>query len=110
MSFENNGDAGGQWGHEFHPSIEELKSEFARLMRERLEVEESAASEEERRSAVERIMKQQMRAAFLTHAIATEEDFERLWPRLRDDALCEHATNVYFQLVDAVAGEDGFGE
>jgi hypothetical protein len=28
---------------------------------------------------------------------------------MRDDALCEHATSVYFQLVDAVAGDEGFG-
>ncbi|MBA3438351.1 MAG: hypothetical protein H0T92_00580 [Pyrinomonadaceae bacterium] len=44
-----------------------------------------------------------MRAAFLTHSIATEEDFERLWPRLRDDMLCEHAATVYLQVMDAVA-------
>lgn len=110
MSFEDNGDGGGEWGREeYHPAVEELKPEFARLMRERLEVEESDVGEEERRAAVEGIMKRQMRAAFLTHAMATEEDFERLWPRLRDDALCEHATNVYFQLVDAVAGDEDFG-
>lgn len=108
MSFEENGNAGGEWGHH-HPAVEELKEEFARLMGERLAVEESAVGDEERRAAVEEIMKRQMRAAFLTHAVATEEDFERLWPRLRDDALCDHATNVYFQLIDAVAGDDGFG-
>lgn len=108
MGFEEDGDAGGGWG-QHHPAVEGLKQEFARLMRERLEVEESGVGDEERRAAVEGIMKRQMRAAFLTHAVATEEDFERLWPRLRDDALCEHATNVYFQLVDALADDDGFG-
>lgn len=108
MGFEEDGDAGGGWGQD-HPAVEGLKQEFARLMRERLEVEESGVGDEERRAAVEGIMKRQMRAAFLTHAVATEEDFERLWPRLRDDALCEHATNVYFQLVDALADDDGFG-
>ena len=109
MSFEEDGAGGGAWGQEYHPAVEELKPEFARLMRERVAVEEADMAEGERRAAVEGIMKRQMRAAFLTHAVATEEDFERLWPRLRDDALCEHATNVYFQLVDAVAGDDGFG-
>lgn len=109
MSFEDDGDAGGLWGREHHPALEELKPEFARLMRERLAVEASGSGEEERRAAVEEIMRRQMRAAFLTHALATEEDFERLWPRLRDDALCEHATNVYFQLIDAVADDEGFG-
>jgi len=110
MSFEDNGTSGGLWGHEeYHPAVEELKPEFARLMRERLELEESDIGEAERRTAVEEILKRQMRAAFLTHAVATEADFERLWPRLRDDALCEHATNVYFQLVDAVAGDEDFG-
>jgi hypothetical protein len=109
VSFEEDGTEGGQWGQDYHPEVEELKTEFARLMRERLAVEDSDIGEEERRAAVEAIMKRQMRAAFLTHAVATVEDFERLWPRLRDDALCEHATNVYFQLVDAVAGDVGLG-
>jgi hypothetical protein len=110
VSYEDNGAAGGLWGREqYHPAVEELKPEFARLLRERLEVEESDIGEDERRAAVEGILKRQMRAAFLTHAVATEDDFERLWPRLRDDALCEHATNVYFQLVDAVAEDDDFG-
>lgn len=108
MSFEEGGDGGGEWG-QHHPEVEGLKQEFARLMRERLEVEESGVGDEERRAAVEGIMKRQMRAAFLTHAVATEQDFERLWSRLRDDALCEHATNVYFQLVDAMAGDEDFG-
>jgi hypothetical protein len=110
MSFEEDGADGGLWGRdEYHPAVGELKPEFARLMSERLKVEESDLGEEGRRAAVEGIMRRQMRAAFLTHTIATEEDFERLWPRLRDDALCEHATNVYFQLVDAVAGDEGSG-
>ena len=39
------------------PAVGELEPEFARLMRERLEVEESDIGEEERRAAAEEIMK-----------------------------------------------------
>jgi hypothetical protein len=88
---------------DLHPQIEELKPVYARLLQRRIEIEEADMGDAERRVEVENIFREQMRAAFLTHSIATEEDFERLWPRLRDDMLCEHAATVYLQVMDAVA-------
>lgn len=88
---------------DLHPQIEELKPVYAHLLQRRIELEGANINDAERRAAVEEIFREQLRAAFLTHSIATEEDFERLWPRLRDDLLCEHATTVYLQVMDAVA-------
>jgi hypothetical protein len=45
-----------------------------------------------------------MRAAFLSNTAATEDDFERLWPRLRDDALCSFANVTHARALSAVAG------
>lgn len=87
---------------EFDSEIEDLKPVFAEIMQRRMSIEEADMDEEEERAAVEQTFKEQLRAAFMTHALATEDDFERLWPRLRDDALCEHATAVYFQVMDAL--------
>ena len=61
----------------------------------------------ERRAAEEGVFKEQLRRACLTHPTATEEDFERLWPRLRDDAICDHTMTVYFQVVGALVEELG---
>jgi len=36
-----------------------------------------------------------LRAAFLSHPAATEEDFERCWPELRDEVLMRHALTIY---------------
>jgi hypothetical protein len=85
--------------------VEELKPVFAEIMQRRMAIEDAGLGEDEQRAAIEQTFKEQMRAAFLTHAIATEEDFNRLWPRLRDDALCEHATTVYFQVIDALVDD-----
>ncbi len=90
---------------EMDSEIEDLKPVFAEIMQRRMAIEEAELNEEEERSAVEQTFKEQIRAAFMTHALATEDDFERLWPRLRDDALCEHATAVYFQVMDALVDD-----
>ena len=106
MNFDGNGRYEGADTGDLHPEVEELKAEYARLMRRRMEVEEDPSLDDaERQAAIEEILKEQMRGAFLTHAIATEADFKRLWPRLRDDALCDHAMNVYFQVMDALVEE-----
>lgn len=102
---------GGSWDpeaddtEELHPQVEELKAIYARLLQERMDLEEAEVDEVERRTGIEEVFKEQMRQAFLTHSIATEEDFQRLWPRLRDDILCEHAATVYLQVMDALAEE-----
>lgn len=45
---------------------------------------------EERKAALD-LMKKQVRAAFLSHPAATEMDFERCWPVLRDEIFKEYA-------------------
>ena len=90
---------------EMHPDVEALIPVYLRLMQRRMELEEADIDKEERRAGVEEIFKEQIRLAFLTHTIATEADFERLWPRLRDDFLCEHTSNVFLHVMDALAEE-----
>ena len=90
---------------ELYPEIQELVPEFIRLMRELAEIKGSDMGAVEQRAAAEGVFKEQLRRACLTHSIATEADFERLWPRLRDDAICDHTMTVYFQVVDALAEE-----
>ena len=104
----NQGD--GNWAddederEELHPDVEALIPVYLHLMQKRMELELDI-DKEKRRAVVEEIFKEQMRLAFLTHAIATEADFERLWPRLRDDMLCEHTSNVFLHVMDALVEE-----
>ncbi len=90
---------------ELYPEIQELVPEFIRLMRELAEIKRSDMGAAERRAAAEGVFKEQLRRACLTHSIATEADFERLWPRLRDDAICDHTMTVYLQVIDALTEE-----
>lgn len=90
------------------PELEDLQIQFVSLMQRRMEAEQSPGASEEQVQAVrEDVFREQMRAAFMTHELATEDDFERLWPRLRDDLLCENAASVYLQVIDAIAEELG---
>ena len=58
--------------------------------------------------------KELMRASFLSNGLATEEDFERLWPKLFDEMLCIQAHEVHRQVMDALIDqldqEDGLRE
>lgn len=91
------------WREQEEPAeVAALKPLFARLIVRQLD-RSQALSEEERRAADVEAYKAQMRAAFLSNPLATEADFERLWPRLRDDALCEHAVLTYGQVMAALA-------
>ena len=63
---------------EMHPAVEVLKPAYVLLMQKRMELEEAGIDNEERRAGVEGIFKEQIRLAFLTHAMATEEDFNPL--------------------------------
>ena len=40
-------------------------------------------------------MREVVRAAFMTHPAATEADFERCWPSLRDEVFKQHALHAY---------------
>jgi len=89
------------------PEVAELKPKFLRFLQKRIEAEETITDEKELRAAQLQIHKEMMREAFLSNSFATEEDFERLWPRLRDDELCEHAQDIYMQVMEALTDELG---
>ncbi len=110
MSADRNGATGADEfddddGDDDFPEMADLQLTFAQLLRKRLEAEQSDVSEEERVAVRNEVFKEQIRAAFLTHELASDADFERLWPRLRDDILCENAASVYLQVMDALAEE-----
>jgi hypothetical protein len=46
--------------------------------------------------------KELLRASFLLSPLATEADFERLWPKLFDEMLCMQAHEVHRQVMDAL--------
>lgn len=108
MSEQGNGSEG--YIEEEPDELAELKDKFMRLMLKRAQVEETITGGAERRAAHMEIHKEMMRAAFLSNDLASEEDFERLWPRLRDDALCDHAEDVYMQVMAALADEFADGD
>jgi hypothetical protein len=43
-------------------------------------------------------MKEDLRRAFMCDPIATEADFERLYPRLLDEVLCQHTMRIMLEL------------
>jgi hypothetical protein len=49
--------------------------------------------------------KELMRASFLSNPLATEEAFERLWPKLFDEMLSIHAHDVHRQVMDALIAQ-----
>ncbi|MEJ7711726.1 MAG: hypothetical protein WKF84_18135 [Pyrinomonadaceae bacterium] len=108
MSADRNGAAGAD---EFDdddddfPEMADLQFTFAQLLRETARRTEQSDINEEERVAVrnEVLLRNRFEAAFLTHELASDADFERLWPRLRDDILCENAASVYLQVMDALS-------
>ena len=105
MSGSNNNGEEELFDEEESPQLEELKFKFAQLMLERAQLEETITDEEKLRAARMEIYKQMMRAAFLANDLATEKDFARLWPRLRDDFLCGYAQSMYLRALDDLAEE-----
>ncbi len=63
-----------------HQMVEDWRDEVASL-----------PDETAQRLAGQRLLRSIVRETFMSHFAATEEDFERCWPRLRDDILCGHA-------------------
>ena len=85
--------------------LDALKLKFAGLVLEEAQLEETITDEEKLRAARMEIYQQMMREAFLTNDLATEKDFARLWPRLRDDFLCGYAQSMYLRALDDLADE-----
>lgn len=81
--------------------IEELKPKYVELLRRRREAEQSL-TDYKLREAMTEIHKDMMREAFLVNSLTTEEDFERLWPRILDDYFCETAGTNYKIILEAL--------
>jgi hypothetical protein len=82
--------------------IEQLVPVFESILQKELEREAAAKSDDERRQARLDSHKAMMKAAFMTNEIATEADFDRLWPRLFDDGLIEYAKTAYMEAMERI--------
>lgn len=69
----------------------ESKEERQQQQEAELKVVERARAESREEVAALEEMKQHARAAFLIGAAATEEDFERCWPELRNEMFRQRA-------------------
>ncbi len=77
---------------------EEVADQVTEMIDTWTEEVEKLRAEEEQRASAQQLLRRIMRVAFMSHHAATEEDFERCWPRLRDDLLCEHAASVFNEI------------
>ncbi len=91
-----------------HPTDEASQMEallvkcYREILRAQPAKEQAAAGEEELRAVRLAAQKEMTRAAFLSVHLATEEDFERLWPRLFDDQLCILTNAVHSRVLAAL--------
>ncbi|HYO62301.1 MAG TPA: hypothetical protein VER08_01450 [Pyrinomonadaceae bacterium] len=108
---ETEGEAGGltRWTPRRARAEEQHTRLVGRLVEQRREQEsewqrerDEAARRRELELAIEQSkseacddMRAVVREAFLSHPAATEEDFERCWPELRDEVFREHALRAY---------------
>ena len=69
----------------------ESKEDRERQQEVELKIVEQARAESREEVAALEEMKQHVREAFLSGAAATEEDFERCWPELRNEMLRQRA-------------------
>ena len=75
-----------------------LQEQQARLSEAEMKIVEQARAESRKEVEALEQMKQHARAAFLSGAAATEEEFERCWPELRSDMFrhqAHHGMTVY---------------
>ncbi len=66
------------------PQRVESQEQQAVVLEAELNVVRQAREESRREVAALELMKQHARAAFLSDSVATEEEFERCWPELRN--------------------------
>jgi len=83
-------------------SFQSLVGTYRRIVEEQGEKRKLITDPDELRDAEISTERELMRVAFLSNTAATEEDFERLWPRLRDDALCSYAILINARALSAV--------
>ena len=77
----------------------ELRRKVICLWEEGVRQNAKTASNDERRTRAQENMKRVAREVFLTQPTATEEDFERCWPELRDRMFLEYTLDLAAHLV-----------
>jgi hypothetical protein len=82
-------------------SFQALVGVYRHIAGEHAELQKQLTDDELRAAEIS-TERELMRAAFLSNTAATEEDFDRLWARLRDDALCSYANVAHARALQAV--------
>ncbi len=82
--------------------LEALVRVYRRILEEQAIKQKIITDKDDLREVHIFTQKELMRAAFLSNRLATEEDFERLWPKLFDEMLCIEAHEVHRQVMDAL--------
>lgn len=80
--------------------LSELKERIVDLWEES-RTQMKTADSAERRALAQQTLKHVAREVFLTQPTATEEDFERCWPELRDRMFLEYTLDVAAGLIMA---------
>lgn len=88
-------------GHEHLKREQELVAKWLAQQAARRNAQELAEGAQDSPGSAEQIKKEEIErmreiahTAFMTHPAATEEDFERCWPGLRDEMFKQHAIKV----------------
>ena len=85
-----------------HQDLEALARLYRRILEEQAIKLKLVADEDDVRDVQVFTQKELMRASFLSNHLATNEDFERLWPKLLDEMLCIQAHEVHRRVMDAL--------
>jgi hypothetical protein len=92
--------------HNFDPeeeedaAIEELKNKYQEIIVHQMVEESEAKGPDQLRKIRIAALKAMLRETFLTNPLATEKDFNRLWPRMFDESLIEYAHNTQFEIME----------
>jgi hypothetical protein len=85
--------------------FDELIGEYEQILQEQTRKEAEARNPDEVRKIRIDGMKRMMKAAFMTNTLATEKDFERLWPRIFDDMLIEFTRDTQMEAMSRLLGD-----
>jgi hypothetical protein len=89
-----------------HPEdLEAFVQVYRRILEEQAIKQKIITDKDDLRDVQIFTQKELMRISFLSNPLATEEDFERLWPKLLDEMLCIQAHEVHRQVMDALIAQ-----
>src|SRR4051794_28777947 len=77
-------------------TIEKLLPVYAEIAENMIEQFDPSFDTEKMRKLSMASTKAMVKAAFMSNNLASEKDFTRLWPRILDEMLVEHARNVHY--------------